>query len=77
MDTITTAPNATDLPPIAVGIDEGARLVGISRASLYEAIRRGDGPTTAKVCGRRVVRIDELHRWVRALEQQRAQPSAA
>jgi len=75
MDTPTPIP--TDLPPIAVGIDEGARLVGISRASLYEAIRRGEGPATAKVCGRRVVRVDELHRWVRTFEQQRAEATGA
>jgi excisionase family DNA binding protein len=62
----------TELSPIAVSIDEAARLVGISRASLYKAIKHGFGPATATICGRRVVRVEELYRWVRSREQQQA-----
>jgi excisionase family DNA binding protein len=52
--------------PLAVSIPEAARLAGIGRSSLYEAINKGDLPI--RKCGRRsLVLLTDLSDWIASL----------
>jgi len=52
--------------PIAVTIPEAVRFTGISRSSLYEAMKRGDLP--ARKAGRRtLIRLVDLEHYVESL----------
>ncbi len=62
MDTITVRPA------------EAARLTGLSRSSLYEAIADGSLPS-AKVRGCRVIFLEDLRSWL-ARERQTSQGTA-
>jgi excisionase family DNA binding protein len=54
------------LEPIAISISEAVRLSGISRSSLYQAIRRGQLPV--RKSGRRsLILTSDLQRWLSEL----------
>lgn len=46
-------------PPIAVGVEEAARLIGVSRAAIYRMIANGTLPSS-KVIGRRLIAVAAL-----------------
>lgn len=48
---------------ISVGINEAARITGLSRGSIYNFARRGELPLR-KVGSRTLVMVDDLHRLV-------------
>ena len=51
------------MEPIAVRPAEAARISGISRSALYEAIADGD-LKSAKVKGCRLIFVDDLRAWL-------------
>jgi excisionase family DNA binding protein len=52
------------MEPLAVDLDEGARLVGLSKHTLRAYVRRG--VLNATRCGRRIIlQVEELRRLVR------------
>ena len=52
-----------EFPRIALGIDEAAAAVGVSRKTLRRAIDSGRLPS-AKVGARRLIRPADLTRWI-------------
>ncbi len=52
---------------LAVSVGEGAALMGISRAKLYELIARGEIPSI-RLDGRRLVRVEALRAFLVKLE---------
>lgn len=59
----------THIDLIAVSIADAARLSGVGRSSLYEAIGRGELPIRKR--GRRsLVMVDDLRRWIEGLPSQ-------
>lgn len=52
---------------IAVSPAEAARISGIGRTKLYEALNTG-ALTSFKIGSRRLIRISELDAWLRRLE---------
>lgn len=60
------AEQAQPAGPLAVGINEACKIVGISRSRFYAEAR--EGRLTIRKSGRRsVVPMSELHRWLAAL----------
>lgn len=52
--------------PIAVSIPDAVKATGISRSSLYEAMKRGDLP--ARKAGRRtLIRVTDLENYLASL----------
>jgi len=54
--------------PFAVSPDEGARLAGLGRTTVYAAIRSG-ALASLKIGRRRLIRIDVLEAWLQAHER--------
>ena len=52
---------------MAWSISDLAKATGIPRSSLYEAIRRGEGPPTHRLGRRFVILAEDLVDWLRAL----------
>ncbi len=52
---------------IAVSPSQAARLLGLGRTKLYEAISSGELPSF-KVGSRRLIRISEIEAWMQRLE---------
>ena len=57
------------LPPISVGIDDGARLIGITRSMFYEFIARGEIPTF-KLGRRRLIIVKNLEAFTNRQAQE-------
>lgn len=58
------------IAPLAVGATEAARMLDISRPTLYKLIHRQDFPSF-KVGGRTLISVDGLRDWVqRQLNEQ-------
>jgi excisionase family DNA binding protein len=53
---------------LAVGVEEAARMAGIGRTEAYRAIKDGRLPSL-KIGKRRLVRVEALGAWLRALER--------
>jgi excisionase family DNA binding protein len=51
------------LEPLAVSVGEAARLAGVSRTMLYQALRSGD-LRSLKVGSRRLITIEALGAWL-------------
>jgi excisionase family DNA binding protein len=60
-------------PRRTLTVVEAAAVLGISRASAYEAVRRNELPGARRIGGRIVVSRDELDRYLRG----NAQPEVA
>jgi excisionase family DNA binding protein len=58
--------------PIAVSPDGAARLAGLSRTRVYEALRDGS-LASMKVGRRRLIRLEAMRAWLTALELARTQ----
>ena len=52
---------------LAVSVNEAARLAGIGRTKLYEAMGTGD-LSSFKLGTRRLIRVAELNRWLASFE---------
>lgn len=52
---------------VAWSIPDLARAIGVPRSSLYDAIRRGDGPRTRRLGRRYMVLADDVVAWLGAL----------
>ena len=57
--------------PVAVGVDQGAALLGIAPTTLVELVRKGE-LRTFRVGRRRLVRLEALSEFARALEAREA-----
>lgn len=55
---------ADKLEPLAVGTAEAARLLGVSRPTVYQYIRRADFPSF-KLGNRTLVSVEGLREWIR------------
>ena len=53
----------TNMEPLTVSVTEAARLLGISRPTMYAIIRREDFPSF-RVGGRRLISLAGLQRWI-------------
>ena len=51
------------LQPLAVSVGEAARLAGVSRTTLYQALRSG-GLKSLKIGSRRLITIEALGAWL-------------
>jgi excisionase family DNA binding protein len=51
------------LEPLAVSVEEAARLAGVSRTMLYQALRSG-GLKSLKIGSRRLITIEALDAWL-------------
>jgi excisionase family DNA binding protein len=51
------------LEPLAVSVGEAARLAGVSRTMLYQALRSG-GLRSLKIGSRRLITIEALDAWL-------------
>jgi excisionase family DNA binding protein len=51
------------LEPLAVSVGEAARLAGVSRTMLYQALRSG-GLKSVKIGSRRLITIEALDAWL-------------
>ena len=54
---------ADKLEPLAVGTTEGARLLGVSRPTLYKLLKRADFPSF-RVSGRVLISVSGLQAWI-------------
>jgi excisionase family DNA binding protein len=54
---------------LAYSVPESAKLIGISRAKLYEEIAAGTGPRVVKIGRRTLITIAALNEWLRSREQ--------
>ena len=57
------------LEPLAVGSTEAARLLGISRPTLYQLLNRQDFPSF-RVGNRVLISVDGLREWVKRQAQE-------
>jgi excisionase family DNA binding protein len=57
--------------PVAVSVEDAARIAGVGRTKIYEAIEKKE-LASLKAGRRRLIRVDAIHAWLRALEQQSA-----
>jgi excisionase family DNA binding protein len=58
-----------DLAPLAVNLQQAARLVGLSDTGLENLIKRGEGPRFSRLGNRRLFRVSGLERWLAEREQ--------
>lgn len=56
-----------DLAPLALGLRDAARMLGVSERHLQKLALAGDVPS-AMIGGRRVFRLATLDRWLTELE---------
>lgn len=54
---------ADKLEPLAVGTTEAARLLGVSRPTLYQLLNRADFPSF-RVGGRVLISVSGLQDWI-------------
>lgn len=54
------------MQPLAITIAEACSAAGISRSSIYEAIRRGE-LTAVKFGAKTLIRVDDLRAWLDSL----------
>ena len=63
--TRATQPTTVQLEPLQVGVVEAGRLLGYSRAKIYEMLQRGELPSTRQGTARRIP-LAALRAWVEA-----------
>lgn len=56
-------------PVLTISVAQTCRALGISKAFLYAAWQRGDGPPCIKVGKRTLIPVDALNAWIRARER--------
>ena len=56
--------NETHLEPIFISVTEAARLLGLSKPTLYKYVNREDFPSF-KLGGRMLVSTEGLKKWIR------------
>ena len=59
----------------ATSITHAATTSGVGRTLMYEEIKAGRGPRTFTIGRRRLVRVEELRRWLREREANGANPA--
>jgi excisionase family DNA binding protein len=62
---------AEQIAPLAVSVEEAARIVGFSRSGIYEQIATGD-LKAFKLGRRRLILMTELKSWVERAAQENA-----
>lgn len=64
------SPRARAEQPLALSMAEAAAVAGIGRVLLYREIKEGRGPATFTIGGRRLIRMEELNRWLKSIESE-------
>ncbi len=67
-------PDFPDEVPIAVSPGKAARLAGLGRTKLYQALNAGVLPS-CKIGSRRLNRVAEIEAWLKRLEASERGPS--
>lgn len=67
----------TGIEPLAMSIDQFARAHGINRTTVYEMLRRGEGPECMRAGKRRLVSFEAAARWRAKRESAEAMEVAA
>jgi excisionase family DNA binding protein len=57
------------LEPVAVGVEQAARMLAIPRTAVFRLLRAG-ALKSMKIGRRRVIRVEELHRFAAAAERE-------
>ena len=60
------------IEPLQVDVEEAARLLGLSRSTIYEMMRSGELPSTHRGAARRIP-VVALREWIAAHTQERIQ----
>jgi predicted DNA-binding transcriptional regulator AlpA len=64
-----------------IGIPMAAQIADLNEWTLYDLIKRGRGPPTVRLCGRKIgIRIKDLKAWIESRTELRAnysRPTAA
>ena len=48
-----------------IGISVAAQIADLSEWTLYDLIKRGRGPPTVRLCGRKIgIRVKDLKNWI-------------
>lgn len=68
---IATQTKATTHQPLAVGVEEAARMAGISRDAMFKAIAN-DGLVSFKHGRRRLILVKELEAWLNRMAKEGA-----
>jgi|GEM_PF-4810930 len=68
-------PGSPQRGAVAWSVSDLAKAIGLPRSSIYDAIRRGDGPRTHRLGRRYVILADDLAEWLRSLPLVGEQPS--
>ena len=58
---------APHITPLLVGVEEAARILGVSKRTLYHLIAEGSLPSV-RIRGRRLLRLETLAEWVKTRE---------
>ena len=64
------SPRARAEQPLALSMGEAAAAAGIGRVLLYRECKLGRGPATLTIGGRRLIRMEELRRWLESIERE-------
>lgn len=51
---------------LAYSIPKAAKMLSLGRSTIYELVKRGDGPKITKLGGRSVIFADDLRAWADA-----------
>jgi len=59
--------NPATIEPLAVSVEDAARLIGLSKTAFYAGLNNGQiGPQGKKIGGRRLFSVSELSAWTSA-----------
>lgn len=72
IDAKAIQPETTPNQPLAVGVEEAARMAGLSRAYVFRAIAENE-LVTFKAGRRRLVLVKELEAWLNRMAKEGAQ----
>ena len=68
LPTVATVSKPSTISPLAVGLRDAARLLGVSTSWLHQRAKAGEVPS-ALIGGRRVFRVASLDAWLQERER--------
>jgi len=66
---VAKSPTTTPDEPLVLSVEACARVTGLGRTKLYEALATGELPSL-KIGRRRLIRVATLEAWLASLERQ-------
>jgi excisionase family DNA binding protein len=73
LDDAPVVGSAKTIPPLSVGLEDAAKLIGISGRTLWTMVDRGEVPHV-KLGGRLLFRVESLDKWLEEREQASSKP---